>query len=315
MPIVKNEYNARSRGGTELSISEFERHVDADLLSKVNIYPSRIREEIDTSKANIYWVHDLPGDPEMDHLKNGGWNKFDKIVFVSNWQLHKFIDFYGMPWYKCAVLPNAIEPSETKLEKDLDTIKLIYHTTPHRGLNILIPVFKKLAENFDNIELDVFSSLKVYGWDDRDKQFEPLYDECRNHPKIRYHAGADYSTVREAVDKAHIFSYPNTWQETGCRALMEAMSAGCLCVHPNYGALYETAAGWSWMYQWNESVQDHANAFYANLAHAIQNLREEGIQSKLHSQKSYADVFYSWKMRGIQWSGLIESVLRDKRII
>lgn len=312
MPIIRNEYNENSKGGTELLIKELEDNVDSRLLDSVNIYPSRIREEVDSSKVNIYWIHDLPGDPEMDHLKNGGWNKFDKLVFVSNWQLHKFIDYYGIPWYKCIVLPNAINSSDSDIVKPKDKIKIVYHTTPHRGLNILIPVFKKLSEKLDNIELDVFSSLKIYGWEEKDKQFEALYDECRNHPKINYHGSQPYDVVRKAVNESHIFAYPSIWQETSCRSLMEAMSAGCLCVHPNYGALYETAAGWSWMYQWNENIQDHANAFYANLVHAINHLDEEGIQSKLYSQKSYADVFYSWRMRGIQWSGLIESLTSER---
>lgn len=314
MPIIKNEYNERSKGGTELSIAEYERHINPEFLEHVNIYPSRIRGEIDRSKINIYWVHDLPEDPEMAHLAQGGWNKFEKIVFVSHWQMNAFINHFGLPWHKCVVLPNAIEPSG-EIDKKSDAIRLIYHTTPHRGLALLIPVFKKLAEHYENVELDVFSSLKIYGWEERDKQFEELYEECRNHPRIRYHSNAPYDEVRKAVDQAHIFAYPNIWKETGCRALMEAMSSGCLCVHPNYGALQETAAGWTWMYQWHENSRDHANVFLNNLVNAIESYNSEGMQSRLASQKSYADIFYSWKMRKIQWDGLLEGILRDKRII
>lgn len=313
MPIIRNEYNENSKGGTELLIKELEENVNPDLLSQVNIYPSRIRGDIDNSKPTIYWLHDLPEDPESAHLLNGGWEKFDKLVFVTNWQMQKYIDFFNIPWSKCAVMQNAITRSPQDIKKNGDTIKLIYHTTPHRGLNILIPVFKKLTEKYDNIELDVYSSLKIYGWEDRDKQFEFLYDQCREHPKINYHGSQPYEVVRKAVDSAHIFAYPNIWQETSCRCLMEAMSAGCMSVHPNFGALSETAAGWTWMYQWNENLQEHASVFYSNLVHAIENYNQEAVQSKLYSQKSYADVFYSWNMRSIQWNGMLESVIDSKK--
>jgi hypothetical protein len=45
----------------------------------------------------------------------------------------------------------------TAIRKSKERIKLIYHTTPHRGLQILVPVFEKLCEWHDDIELDVFS--------------------------------------------------------------------------------------------------------------------------------------------------------------
>jgi len=43
---------------------------------------------------------------------------------------------------------------------------------------------------------------------------------------------------------------------------MEAMSAGLACVHPNNGALYETAAIWALMYQWHDDPHAHAAVFY-----------------------------------------------------
>ena len=50
------------------------------------------------------------------------------------------------------MIRNAIEEI-TSVEKSKDKINLIYHTTPWRGLNVLISVFKKL--DMKDVELHV----------------------------------------------------------------------------------------------------------------------------------------------------------------
>lgn len=314
MGIITNEVNKNARGGTELLIEGLQRHVPEDLLSHFQIVPSRRRGDLDESKIKIYWAHDLAGDPECEHLDEGGWEEYDKIVFVSNWQMQKFIEQYDIPWSHCQVIQNAIEPIQNivKNEGVDEPIKLIYHTTPHRGLQLLVPVFVKLAEDF-NVELDVFSSFKMYGWEERDRMYDNIFEICKSHPKINYHGYAPNEVVREYVAKADIFAYPSIWQETGCCALMEAMSAGCLSVHPNYGCLYETAANWSLMYQWDEDPQRHVNVFYAMLRHAVQNVRTHNYRSMTTFQKNYADLYYSWNMRKNQWTGFLNDMLLTHR--
>ena len=164
-----------AKGGTELLINEFKQHVPESIYEHFQIVPSRFRS-LEAGKIPIYWAHDLVGDPECDHLKSGGYNRYEKLVFVSNWQMQQFINYYGIPWGKCVVLHNAINPIEAK-PKSKDVIKLIYHTTPHRGLEILAPTFIKLCEKYDNVELDVFSSFNIYGWGERDKEYEKIFEQ------------------------------------------------------------------------------------------------------------------------------------------
>ena len=173
----------------------------------------------------------------------------------------------------------------------------------------------KLAEKYDNIELDVFSSFKIYGWPDRDKPFEKLFDACREHPRINYHGFQPNDVVRKALQEAHIFAYPSIWLETSCIALMEAMSAGCLCVHPNYGALYETASNFTWMYQFREDPRDHMVILYSMLERAIETVMEEEIQSSLETSRNYINTFYNWNRRTVEWTNFLKSILRDKKMI
>lgn len=313
LTMETNELAQNAKGGTELMQEALYNNLPADLLQYFQIIPSRVRE-IDDSKIKIYWLHDLPGDPESEHLRAGGWNKFDKLVFVSNWQMQAYQKHYGLPWYKCVVLHNAIEPIPF-VEKPKDKIKLIYHTTPHRGLNILVSVFDNLCKEFDNIELDVYSSFKIYGWEQRDEPYQELFDFCRAHPKINYHGSVPNSEIRTALQQAHIYAYPNTWLETSCISLLEAMSAGLFCVHPNYGALYETAANWTWMYQWQDTPRDHAKMFYELTSNAIRLYNHNDTSKTLLAQKAYVDAFYGWQNRKNQWQNLLVSMLREHKRI
>jgi len=313
MPVSVDELSKNSMGGTERMKYGLQDRISSELLDKFQVICSRVRE-IDPKLIPIYWLHDLPEDPESEHLRTGGWNKFEKCVFVSNWQMQSYIKHFNMPWYKSRVIQNAIEPIPF-IPKSKDKIKLIYHTTPHRGLNLLIPVFTKLAEKYDNIELDVFSSFEIYGWKQRDEPFEALFDACRKHPKINYHGFQPNDVVRKALQEAHIFAYPSIWVETSCIALMEAMSAGCLCVHPNYGALPETSAGFTWMYQYREDIRDHMVIFYAMLDKAINDVMIENVQVSLETTKNYIDTFYNWDRRTEEWENFFTNILREKKLL
>lgn len=320
MTISWNEISEKSNGGTEAMARRLEKDLDPDIASEVQIIPSRVRE-LKEDKIRVLWCHDLPADPESDHLKNGGWNKFHRIVFVSYWQRDWYIRHYNIPYHKCAVIRNAIEPIEPLKEdsfdppKNIETIKLIYHTTPHRGLELLVPVFTQLAKKHDNITLDVFSSFKAYGWDDRDKPYEKLFAQIDEHDKMTNHGFQSNEIIRKHLSESHIFAYPSIWMETSCISLIEAMSAGCLCVHSDYGALPETSADWTMMYSYNENPNKHAATFYHVLDLAIELIKEnnDNTKIKLKGQKAYADLCYNWEIKKHQWNVFLRSLLNEPR--
>lgn len=303
-----NELSKNAKGGTELMLEALHSHVDADLLSNFQIIPSRVRE-LKEDKIRILWCHDLPDDPETHHLANGGWQKFHKLVFVSHWQQQAYMNKYQIPWSHTCVLHNAIEPLGPRFEKD-NIVHIVYHTTPHRGLQILVPVFEKLAEEDEDIRLHVYSSFKIYGWPERDKAFEPLYEKIKLHEKMRYWGSVPHDELMKALPAYDIFAYPSIWPETSCISLMEAMSAGLLCVHSNFAALPETAANWTAMYPLHEDMNAHANIFAGALKFGIEEVRSgsESLKRKLESQKMYADLFYSWDLRKHEWASLLNSL-------
>jgi len=314
--IESNEVDQKAMGGTELMKYALYDRLDKDLASNFQIIPSRVRE-LHEDKIKVYWLHDLPGDPESQHLKNGGWDKFDKLVFVSYWQQQQYRDYLGVPFEKGIVLRNAIVPFTTIDKPDpAKELRLIYHTTPHRGLELLVPVFEHLAKEFPHAVLDVYSSFNAYGWPQRDEPYKELFKKCEEHPQINYHGYQPNEVVRKALDRAHIFAYPSIWPETSCIALLEAMSAGCLCVHSSLAALPETSANWTYMYQYQENHQHHASAFYASLKQSMEMLSDPNkniqVAKRLTIQKQYVDAFYNWDLRASEWHNMLNSLLIKK---
>jgi glycosyltransferase involved in cell wall biosynthesis len=305
----ENEISINAHGGTEITKRTLAKFVDEKLASEFQIIPSRVRE-IESEKIRVYWQHDLAEDPEVRHIKElNSRNRFHKFVFSSNWQLREFNVKLGLPMdEKIQVIETPIEPFEER-SKDSDKVNLIYFSTPQRGLELLIPVMEELTKKHTYVHLDVFSSFKIYGWDDADKKFEPLYDKVRNHPNMTYHGFAKQEVLREHLLNAHILAYPSIWEETSCRVLMESMSAGLMCVHPNLGALADTSGGLTSMYQFNQDVNKHANLFYNYLDHAVQNVNKPELQKYLRFVKAYADSRFNITKIASQWDGILHDLL------
>lgn len=270
--ISDTNLSRNARGGTEQMRDRLLRFVDSDLLSKVVIHFSRVRpENVIQDAPNIFYAHDLFNDPESQILANEGYKKFAKIVFVSHWQRDQYMLAYNIPYSHCTVIENAIEKEYVATSKPLDKINFIYHTTPHRGLALLHPVFDALYKKYKNIHLDVYSSFEVYGWKERDKPYEALFTALKQHPAITYHGAKPNAEVLDALDKAHIFLYPCIWQETSCIAMIEAIKSGVLCIHPNLAALPETASECTLMYDYTENIRDHMKRAYLNTSAVLDN--------------------------------------------
>lgn len=307
MGFEENEISKNAFGGTEIAKRSLSARLPTNLLDSAQIICSRVRD-LDPKKIRVYWLHDLPEDPESAKLHSKAYqDKFHHLVFISNWQYMRYQYALNLPMQQNhSVIETGILPAPI-VEKSHDKIRLVYTSTPQRGLHILLPVFQELAKKYPTIHLDVFSSFKIYGWDDYDKQFESLYDICRTHPQITYHGFVPNDTLRSHLNTAHIFAYPCIWQETSCRAMLEAMSSQLLCVHPNYAALPETSGGLNIMYQSDADINVHANQFYMALDVAIQRVLHNSadLQARLRFVKTFVDTRFNFDTIAKQWELLL----------
>lgn len=302
--MITASEKGKAMGGTELMALGLSSNL-GERFEDFQIVCSRVRE-LDESKFRIFWGHDLPEDPESHFLKDPNLrDRFHHFVFVSNWQLWAYATHYQLPMDRCSVIPNAITPIEPHIKPDPEErVNLIYFSTPHRGLELLVPVFDRLHSKFgDNIHLDVYSSFSLYGWSERDKPYEQLFERCRAHPGITYHGAKGNEEIREALKKAHILAYPSIWQETSCIVLIESMSAGLECVHSNLAALPETSAGLTQQYNYIPDPNAHAIKFMGALEKAITTYTGPCTLSQDHVTR-----VHSWDSIVSKWEALLNEI-------
>jgi glycosyltransferase involved in cell wall biosynthesis len=312
--LPENPINPDAMGGTELLREGLFSRLPPELKSEYNFMLSKVRDEFFDDRKSILWLHDLPEDPESAHLRDkNSRDRFAKLVFVSNWQQYSYHMSTGIPYEDGVVINNPIEPIPVHKKPKGDKIRLIYFSTPHRGLAILEPAVRLLSQHRDDFEVDVYSSFELYGWkgEDEHPHFKELYDRLNDLDCVNYHGTVSNDEIREALQRAHIFAYPSIYKETSCLCAIESLAAGCLAVLPNYGALPETCGEFAWMYNWESNPEIHARKFASILNHAIDGFWNEGVQAALGLQVAYYNHYYSWNTLLGNWVSLLEGLRNE----
>jgi glycosyltransferase involved in cell wall biosynthesis len=213
---------------------------------------SRLRPHLAAATPLVLWTQHAADQPAMQPLlQREVRQQWDVVVCVSQWHRASMIAHYGLDPARVVVLRNAIAPCFERLFSSPDELAqakgsrliLSYTSTPFRGLNVLIHLFPEVRREFPTAELEVFSSMKVYQQDEPGDEFAHLYHQCRATPGVRYVGSVPQPRLAEELKAASILAYPNTFAETSCIAVMEAMAAGLFVVTTDLGALPETTAG------------------------------------------------------------------------
>ncbi len=311
--LVKLGAGQNALGGTELLAERLIKGTKKELFKNINIIFNRpeFYEKYMADSKNVFYFQDLPNDKMYKKLfETEMINKFSHFVFNSFYQKEVFCNRFNFNDKTISVIKNSITPIEVNQKKYDGKINLIYHTTPHRGLALLAHCFPNIIAKNDKVNLKVFSSLKIYGWDDKDIVFEPLYKKLKNMKNVEYFSNVSNDKIRAELINSHIFSYPNIWPETSCLAAIEAMSAKNLIVLPNLAALRETGSKSKFLYNFKNNIKDHIETFYKQLTLAIQFVEKQSddYYSHLNELKIYADKYHNLKDFLQKWEKVLSKV-------
>lgn len=295
-------------GGTELLFGNFQKYVRPDWSNVFNLIVSMCWHKlVDPTKINVLWQHLMLDQYNTLNMRDRNFvDRVQYFVYVSDWQKQQFENHFDTPFSTNITIRNAIEPIVFK-EKTKDKIRLIYTSTPNRGLSVLLDSFKLL--NRDDVELHVYSSNIIYGknWQSMDmSKYNELIHRCKTTKNIVYKGYALNNAVRKAVQDAHILAYPSIYEETSCLAAIEAGAAGCKIVTTNLGALPETCDKWATFvdYKYGDDLGDLSQRYADILNREIDNYNTNSIEE----QSQWFNDFYSWDNRAIQWNKLIEQI-------
>ena len=303
-----------SFGGSENQLRLLLKYLPDESFKNINLILNNANHDlIEKDKINILWMHHFVNQKEAQNLGSKDFvQKLDYIVFNSNWNSENHIYQFKIPKNKSVVLKNAIEKIDVE-EKPKDKINLIYHTTPWRGLALLLKVFKNL--NLKNVELNVCSSTIIYGkkFDSvLGKTYESIFNECKNTKNVNYFGFLDNKKIIQMLKKMHIFSHPSIWPETSCIAAIESMAAGCEVVTTNLGALSETCSSFGTFVNFDRNFDNLEKKYSEVLLNSIKNFWSDENQNKLKLQSKTINATYSWNVRSVEWKNFLDKARKLK---
>ena len=304
-----------SYGGSENQLRFLLKYLPDKSFKDINLILNNASYDlIESDKINVLWMHHFIDQKEAQNLNSRDFvEKLDWVVFNSDWNFKKHLKFFQLPKDKCIVIKNAIENIDLE-EKPKEKINLIYHTTPWRGLSLLLKIFKKL--NLENVELNVCSSTIIYGkkFDDvLGNKYENLFNECKNSKNVNYFGFLENKKTIELLKKMHIFSYPSIWPETSCISAIESLMAGCEVVTTNLGALFETCSSFGTFVNFDRNFDNLEKSYSEALVHSIKNYWSDKNQKKLKLQRQSINMLYSWENRSNEWQDFFDQARRTKK--
>jgi glycosyltransferase involved in cell wall biosynthesis len=294
-------------GGTELMFKELQRRMSDEHKEMFSIF--NYIQDADFDKFTIFWNQLSYDQAAVEFLKDPEMvEKIGHFVFVSHWQAEKFRQLYGIPGFKTSVIKNAALPTVRRETGTRDKVKLCYTSTPWRGLDVLLASWEMLKP--ENAELHVFSSCKIYGpnFAENDTNYQELYDKCEELDGVVYRGSVDNFTLRKELPSFDILAYPNTFEETSCISVIEALTTGLKVVTSNLGALPETTEGWARMYPYMNSPELHAMRFANILSEEIEKIRNNSEESHLQSQMKVYNTRWTWDHRINEWNNLLNGL-------
>ena len=305
------------KGGTEILKEQLIAQLEPGSIDGINLigsicHPSLIQKD----KKNVVWQHLSYDQPNVQYMRDRKYvDSIDYFIYVSHWQYNKFREHFQIPEYKSFIIKNATPKFEVKPKVMEGKIKLLYTSTPWRGLAILIKAIDILNKTRNDFELDIYSSTKIYGdaFEESEKgKFEALFDKCKGTDNVNFRGYGLNEQIRQALDDTHIYVYPSIFEETSCLSVIEAMSAGCHVVTTNYGALPETCGEFATMIEFDSSAQNLIERYADTLNSVLDNYKNNLYKEDLELQIKYYEKYYSWNTRIQEWNNFLNYVRSKK---
>lgn len=186
----------------------------------------------------IWWVHHFSDQPIIKQQAVYGRCFADKVVTLSSCQQG---DFAANLRLDSVAIGHGVWLEEVAQPVTKDPYRLIYASTPFRGLERVPDLFRAIKAQEPRATIAIASSMSVYGDTKGDEQYKQLYAHLASIPGVELLGALNQAQLYAEFAKASIFFYPCSWPETYCLVMDEAIAHGCRPFVSNVGALPERA--------------------------------------------------------------------------
>lgn len=258
----------------------------------------------------IFWTGDAFDQPAMRHFEHRSiQDNIDLIFCVSNWHRETFIKTFDLPHQKVIATRNGFNPELIPNAPDRQWGRGAYSSTPFRGLDILIRMFPEIRRQAPDFQLDVYSSMKVYGWTSGqdERVFGPMY-AAAIEAGVNWHGSVSQPVLLSRLGSAGLFLYPNTFDETSCIAAIEAQASGCVVVTSARAALNETVEheATGICVKGDPRSESYRRDFVTTVCQLLQNPARLEHFSEAARERAFRK--YTWATIASEWTAVLESM-------
>jgi glycosyltransferase involved in cell wall biosynthesis len=272
----------------------------------------KLRREYNYKGKIIYWTGESYDQPVNRFLSDiDVVNSIDKVVLLTHWHKCNMIMHFPLIKNKAVVIRFGMNETFKNISNLSKEPTMIYISTPYRGLDVLLRAFPLIKEEIPYAKLEIYSGMNLYSRDEQDVKFESLYEIARNTPDVTYSPAIDQATLAEKLAKAAIFSYPCTYEETFCTALVNAMGTGCYPIITTLGPLPEVSLGFGRTINIkrytnpDEFIVNYANEVITTFRHLEAN--DKSLGAEIEAMITYTRNYYNWNYISEEWLDLFRS--------
>jgi predicted O-linked N-acetylglucosamine transferase (SPINDLY family)/glycosyltransferase involved in cell wall biosynthesis len=312
------------RAWPELPLAEIAAlELDAVICVLAAGYGRQLRDALGPGVRLILWnqhAHDQAG---VQALRDAGERTaYDGFAMVSDWQREHYLREFALDPVRTVVLRNASGPAFSALFPPGTPILpaktrppiLAYTSTPFRGLDLLLDAFPAIRNAVPGTRLQVFSSMQVYqvaGAND-EARFGFLYRRCRETEGVEYFGSLPQPELALRLRAVQVLAYPNSFPETSCIGVIEALASGCQVVTTHLGALPETTGGFARLIPVGRDRAAYVQAFTAAVIEALHDAAaaSASLEARLRAQVDAIQRDTVWSVRAGEWVRWLQSLPR-----
>jgi len=281
-----------------------------------------LRSLLSPETALVLWTGHHTDQPAVQPLHDPAErSRYDGFALVSDWQRQEFQSAFGLDPARAGVLRNGIAPAFENLFPDDTPIAarksqppvLAYTSTPYRGLELLLEAFPRIRQAVPGTTLKVFSGMGVYQAPAAEDQarFGALYQRCHDLDGVEYVGSLAQPELAAELAQAAVLAYPNTYPETSCIAVLDALAAGCTVVTSARAALPETSAGFARLVPIDGDRDTYRDRFVAETVRALTERTgpdQAAVAERLGRQVVYVQQRHTWPVLADEWVGWLHQL-------
>lgn len=256
--------------------------------------------DFDLAAKQVYvWMHDVPNPAEFTPERLA---RINKVWVLSEW--HRAC-LPAIPDDKIEVIRNGVTVPEQTTSDERDPLKVVWASSPDRGLDKLMAVWSDVAAAVPGATLHCYYGFDMYDRMGRPPGFKQQVMGLveQNKDTVTWHGRVGQQELWDAFATAGVWAYPTYFDEISCITAMRSQRAGAWPVVVPQAALAETVR-WGDKVDYDINTPEGLEAFRDALIGALrQPIPEDGRRRMMKD----ANETFTWTAVAKMWLDRFEA--------